>query len=251
MRRMKTITAGQLRRVVIYNPPTRWDTQQAKRDRTRHSSEARKRMNDKTAKGKLKLEIAANFDPQDYLVTLTYRDEDLPSRRKKAYADVRKYIAALRAVRNARGDDLKYIYVIEHKHGEGRFHFHIIMNRSRGADFEEIRSLWTHGESIEIQVLSKWASPGDPGYTALSEYLAKEGVVDRPLGSRMWTGSKGLKKPKIETSWVSDTTRIEPPKGSRVIEREEKTTEFGEYSYCEYIMPGGGSRTPTLTADHE
>lgn len=127
MRKMKTISAGPIRRVVIYNPPTRWDTRQAKRDRTRHSTEARKRMNDKTAKGKLKLELAANFVPHDYIVTLTYRDDDLPSRRKTTYQDIRKYIAALRTVRAARGDDLKYIYVIENRHGEGRFHVHTII----------------------------------------------------------------------------------------------------------------------------
>lgn len=118
------------------------------------------------------------------------------------------------------------------------------MNRSHGADFEEIRSLWTHGDSIEIQTLSKWASPGDPGFTAISEYLAKESVVDRPLGARMWTGSKGLKKPDIETAWVPDSAIIEPPQGSRIIERDEKQTEFGEYSYCEYITPEGDSTPP-------
>lgn len=241
MKRKKIITAGRYRREVIYTPPNKWDTPQAQREKRGHSSEARKRMNDKTAKGKLKMILAANFTPEDYLVTLTYRDEALPARRQTAQRDVKKYIATLRAVRKARGEVLRYIYTIEHKHGEGRYHVHMVLNQSRGNDFEEIRSLWTHGEVIEIQPLTEWASPGNPGYTAIAEYLAKESG-DRPLGSRMWTGSTNLAKPKEESYWVADSETIAPPKGSTIIEREEKVTEYGSYSYCEYVLPEGTAR---------
>ena len=236
MKRKKVKTAGRLQRVVIYTPPTKWDTPQAQRERRGHSTEARKRMNDKTARGKLKMILAANFTPQDFLVTLTYRDSDLPTRRQTAQKDVKKYIATIRALRKARGETLRYIYAIEHKHGEGRYHVHIVMSKSHGNDFEEIRSLWPHGEVIEIQALSEWASPGNPGYTAISEYLAKESG-DRPLGCRMWTGSTNLLKPTEESYWVSDNETITPPKGSTILEREEKVTEYGSYSYCEYILP--------------
>lgn len=237
MKRKKVITAGTYRREVIYTPPTKWDTPQERRERRGHSSEARKRMNDKTAKGKLKLLLAANFGPEDLLVTLTYRDEDLPSRRNTVYEDVRKYFKALRTVRRARGEELKYIYVIEHKHGEGRYHIHAVINRSSRLSREEVKSLWTHGEITEAKQFRDIATPTNPGYTAAAEYLAKEGVEDRPLGSKMWTGSRNLVKPTEESYWVSDSATIRPPKGSHIVERDEKRTEYGSYQYCEYILP--------------
>lgn len=236
MKKKIVITAGPLRREAIFTPPTRWDTPQARREKCGHSSEARKKMNDKLAKRKLEMLIAANFTPQDYFVTLTYSNEDLPARRALVQKDVKKYIADLRKVRNARGEVTRYLYAIENRHGEGRFHVHMILNRSSGNDFEEIRSLWTHGDTIEIQALSEWASPDNPGFKALSEYMAKESG-DRPLGARMWSGSKNLEKPKKEYFWVPDNEKIAPPKGSTIIEREEKATQYGSYSYCKYILP--------------
>lgn len=254
MKRKKVKTAGRLQRVVIYTPPTKWDTPQAQREKRGHSTEARKRMNDKTAKGNLMMLLAANFTPQDLFVTLTYCNACLPNRRQDVLKDIRKFIAIIRALRKARGETLRYIYVIEHKHGEGRYHVHIVINISRGNDFEEIRSLWTHGEVIEIQTLSEWASPGNPGYKAIAEYMAKESG-DRPLGCRMWTGSTNLLKPIEESYWVSDNETIDPPKGSTIIEREEKVTEYGSYSYCEYILPEKKpkrkpARKPTAAPGH-
>jgi hypothetical protein len=103
-------------------------------------------------------------------------------------------------------------------------------------DFEDIRSIWSHGDDVHIQRMSDWGSPNNPGYSAIAEYIAKE-RGERPLGARMWNGSRNLKKPVIETCWVQDNAIIEPPAGSVVIERENKITEYGSYSYCEYIMP--------------
>lgn len=237
MQRKKVITAGTYRREVIYTPPTKWDTPQQARERRGHSSEARKKMNDKTAKGKLKLLLAANFGPDDYLCTFTYRDEDLPSRRKTAYEDVRKYFKTLRTVRRARGEDLKYVYVIEHKHGAGRWHVHAAISRSGKASHEEIKSIWTHGDITEVKPFRSIEAPGNPGYKAAAEYLAKEGIEDRPLGTKMWAGSRNLTQPTTETYWVSDNATIRPPKGSHIVERDEKRTEYGRYQYCEYILP--------------
>ena len=236
MKRKKTIKAGRLCREVIYAPPTRWDSPKAQRERRCHSSEARKRMNDKTARGKLRLELAANFGPNDYFVTLTFRDAALPSRRKDAYMRIRGYLATLRTARHKSGEPMRYIYVIENKHGQGRFHAHIVINRTGRNDFEDIRSLWQHGDCVDIRSLREWESPNDLGYTALAEYMTKESG-DRPLGCRMWCSSANLQKAIVTSEWVSDSAIISPPKGAIITEHDERKTLFGSYEFCEYYTP--------------
>ena len=71
----------------------------------------------------------------------TYRDADLPDSRAAAVKLLRAFIKALRQHRKARGQDLKYIYTTEEKHGEARLHHHLVIS-STGADIEVIRSLW-------------------------------------------------------------------------------------------------------------
>lgn len=237
MKRKKTIKAGRLCREVIYTPPTRWDTPKAQRERRGHSSEARKRMNDKTARGKLRLELAANFGPNDYFVTLTFRDTALPSKRKDAYTRIRSYLATLRTARRKSGEPMRYIYVIENKHGQGRFHAHIIINRTNHRnDYEDIRSLWPYGDSVDIQLLREWETPCDPGYAALAEYMTKESG-DRPLGSKMWCSSANLQKAVVISEWVPDNAKIDPPNGAIITERDERNTLFGSYEFCEYYEP--------------
>ena len=194
------------------------------------TSAAQKAMNDKTARGRLEMLLAANFEGQDLFVTLTYRDADLPAKRADAVQNVRKFIKLLRAHRRARGQELKYVYTTEGKHGEGRLHHHLVINATE-RDIETIRSLWPYGDMVDLEYV--WARD----YEELARYMTKESVEGRPVGAQMWTRSRNLEKPIVETCFVSDDTALAAPTDCTVLEREGRMTEYGSYSYIKYRMP--------------
>ena len=191
------------------------------------TSAAQKAMNDKTARGRLEMLLAANFTGRDLFVTLTYRDADLPNSRAAAVKLLRAFIKALRQHRKARGQDLKYIYTTEEKHGEARLHHHLVISAT-GADIEVIRSLWPYADVIDLEYI------GQRDYETWALYMTKESVTGRPVGAQMWTGSRNL----------PNDTMLAVPVGCHIIEREERVTEFGSYCYIKYRLPrqrqGGG-----------
>lgn len=189
------------------------------------TSLARKIVNDRTAKGRLELLLAANFTRKDIFTTLTYGEENLPQSRKEAQADVQKFIRALRAARAKLGIQLRYVYVTENVHGEGRSHHHLIINATE-RDIETIISLWGRGD-VHVETLGKKEWDG------WAEYMAKESG-DRPVGARMWTPSQNLEKPKVTTIYVPDNVTIATPINVHIIERDERVTEYGYYGYIKY-----------------
>lgn len=229
-KRKKTIIAGRIRKVVIYTAPEPRDTPRQRAEKSRMTSAAQKAANDRTAKGRLEMKLACNFGGRDLFLTLTYRDGSLPGTRAEAVQNVRGFIADLRKARRLRGAGLRYIYVTEEKHGDGRLHHHLVIS-STGHDIEEIRSLWRHGDITDIEYI------GSREYDVWAEYMTKEGTQGRPVGAQLWTASKGLKKPIVQTEYVPNDTTITAPAGCHVLEKEERVTEFGGYCYIKYKTP--------------
>lgn len=191
---------------------------------------AQKAMNDKTARGRLEMLLAANFVGRDLFITLTYRDADLPEKRAEALKNVRLFLRNLRRHRKARDQELKYVYTTEGKHGEHRLHHHLILNATE-RDIETIRSLWPYGDIIDLEYVK------DRDYETLALYLTKESMEGRPVGAQMWTRSQNLVEPTVETCFVPDDTALAVPIGCHVLEREEKVTEYGSYCYIKYRVP--------------
>ena len=229
-KRKKTITAGNIVKTIIYTAPEPCDSARARGVKSRMTTAAQKAINDKTARGRLEMLLSANFVGHDLFVTLTYRDADLPEKRAAAVENVHKFLKHLRAHRRARGQLLKYIYTTENKHGDVRLHHHLVINATE-RDLEAIHSLWTFGDIIDLEYVSKY------GYETLALYITKEGVEYRPVGAQMWTGSRNLEKPKVEISYVPNDTTLTVPPGCFVLEREEKMTEYGHYCYIKYEIP--------------
>ena len=150
---------------------------------------------------------------------------------------LRAFIKALRQHRKARGQDLKYIYTTEEKHGEARLHHHLVISAT-GADIEVIRSLWPYADVIDMEYI------GQRDYETWALYMTKESVTGRPVGAQMWTGSRNLQKPVVKSCYVPNDTMLAVPVGCHIIEREERVTEFGSYCYIKYRLPrqrqGGG-----------
>lgn len=236
-KRKKTIIAGPIVKTIIYTAPEPQDGKRARAEKSKMTSAAQKAMNDKTARGRLEMLLAANFTGRDLFVTLTYRDADLPSSRAAAVKLLRSFIKALRQHRKARGQVLKYIYTTEEKHGEARLHHHLVISAT-GADIEVIRSLWPYADVIDMEYI------GQRDYETWALYMTKESVTGRPVGAQMWTGSRNLQKPVVKSCYVPNDTMLAVPVGCHIIEREERVTEFGSYCYIKYRLPrqrqGGG-----------
>lgn len=229
-KRKKTITAGRIVKTILYTAPEPRDGERTRAEKSRMTTAAQKAMNDKSARARLEMLIAANFTRQDLFVTLTYRDSALPPKRARAVQLVRQFIKDLRKHRTARGQELRYIYTTEEKHGEGRLHHHLVINGT-GRDIEAIRSLWTYGDIVDIEQVD------ENDYAALAMYITKESVEGRPVGAQMWTRSRNLKQPIVETCFVPDDTTLSVPPGCDTLEMKEERTEWGGYSYIKYRLP--------------
>ena len=227
-KRRKVIRAGDLVSEVIYTAPQPRDSARTRAEKSKITSEAQRKLNMKTAKRKMEMRIAANFGAGDLFVTLTFDDLHLPARREAALACVRYFLRLLRETRKARGDDLRYIYVLEGQHGEARYHFHIFINSTGAQDREDIESLWSYGEVGKIKYIER------DGYIALAEYVTKE---RKPVGARSWVCSLNLKQPVIESSFVPDGDAVAVPPDAHVIEREERLNEWGSFQYVKYWLP--------------
>lgn len=246
-KRKKTIMAGCIVKTILYTAPEPRDGERARAEKSRMTTAAQKAMNDKTARARLEMLLAANFEGKDLFLTLTYRDADLPAKRAEAVKNVRKFLKQLREYRKARGQVTKYVYTTEEKHGAARLHHHLVINATE-RDIETIRSLWPYGDVVDLQYVR------DRDYDTLARYMTKESVEGRPVGAQMWTGSRNLAKPVVESCFVPDDTALAVPPGCFVLEREEKATEYGSYSYIKYRVPSwrqqhNGPETATEQAE--
>ena len=228
----KVIVAGPLVVEAVYPAPNPRDSAGVRQGKKALSSEAQQRMNLKYCYQKLELEIAANFGVKDLYVTLTYNDQTHPSSRKTANARIAAFWKRLRAVRAKAGQELRYIYVTEHKHGDGRWHHHVLIN-STGEDYKLIRDLWGQGEIKFKQI----RIDREKNFETLARYFCKE-QRDK-VGQRLWSGSRNLRKPERECFRVPNDTPLAPPKTALVFtDTGDVTTAYGHFRYIKYLACG-------------
>lgn len=163
--------------------------------------------------------------------TLTFDDEHLP----RDFTGVRRTLRAFmaRAKRFIDGRPYDYIYCIEGKHGDHRYHIHMVL---RDSDLSPavVRLLWKYGEVWDEPVLMR-----EGGYRRLAEYLNKErsdGFVI-PIGRHPWSCSRGLSRqlPPPER-WRDHSGYVEIPDDVIWARRGECTNDFGAYYYGSYIQ---------------
>lgn len=225
-KRKKVIRAGSLVYAVISTPPMPKDPDHVRAAKSKFTTQARKALNLKAACLRLEMLLACNFTSQDLHLILTYDDLHIPSKRIDAVKNVRKFLKQLRKLRKARGLELKYIYVTEGKHGDKRFHHHLVINATK-RDIDDIRALWQYG-FIDIEYIS------DRDYVDLAKYITKESIDGKPVGAQLWTGSRNLEKPEVTISWVDGDETLTLPAGCVRCEGNSADNEFGGYSYLKY-----------------
>ena len=231
MKRRKTIRAGRLVWDVTYTVP-RPNASKQERKRIREVTEEQiQRTNANTAQRKLEMLMATNFDESDLVLTVTYRDADLPDGADVTRKHLGKVFSQMRAYRKARGlPDLKYIYVLEGRHGDHRPHAHIIINAA-GGDLELMRSLWIWGDDIQLNYIR------ERGYDGWAGYLTKERRVASLNGKKQFVGSRNLARPVTTYEWVDDGTTVDAPPGAQVLDEGGGRNEIASCRFVKYLMP--------------
>lgn len=239
-RRYKRLQCGDYVREALYNSPEPRDTPVVRRERSKMTSEAQKKVNRNNSKVKLAMLIGGNFGPGDLLVTPTFAPEHLPTTYAECQEKVQKFFALLRTVRQRQGHETGYIYAPHHS-DTVRWHIHAVINATDTGDWETVKSLWTWGD-VHIKRLGA-GEVFDPA--ALAGYLIggradKPKWADRPNSARAWSCSTNLEKVVSTTRWELDyTARLELPAGCELCEAENWITPFGSYSYVSYFRKGG------------
>lgn len=233
MKRMKMETAGRLVRCIVYTASLPSESAVARQAKSRCSSAARQAMNLKLSWQKLEVLLAENFDLNDLVVTLTYREDRLPRTKAQAVTRLKRFIRQLRESRRMREDVTWYVYCTEGYHGEHRWHHHIVLNAT-GSDYEEIRALWAeNGDNVNFNTLE------EKGYDGWAQYLTKEPREHgKPLvGERTWVPSMGLRRPKPVSDTCEDNMTLSVPPGAVVLDQSSKRNEYGEFAYLKYLLP--------------
>ncbi len=231
MKRRKTIRAGRLVYDIAYTVPKPSATPQERKRIREVTAEQIARTNCNSAQRKLELLMAANFEMEDLVITPTYRDADLPDSADVTRRRLGKVFKQLRAYRKARGmPELKYIYVLEGRHGDHRPHAHIIINASEG-DLELFKSLWIWGDDVQLNYIR------DRGYDGWAGYLTKERREASLNGKKQWVGSRNLKQPEIKWAWVDDGASVDAPPGAQVLDEGGGRNEMASCRYIKYLLP--------------
>lgn len=164
--------------------------------------------------------------------TLTYDDLHLPH----DFDGVRRYFRAFRerARRWRHGEPYDWTGCIEGKHGDHRYHIHLVLRDSQFSP-AEVRYLWRGGDVDDEPVLRK-----EGGYRRLAEYFNKErpdGFVI-PIGKHPWSCSMELSRslPPPER-WTDTSGVIEIPDEAVWARRGQRENDFGAYYYGSYILP--------------
>lgn len=238
---LREIRAGRLGYAVLYTQSSIADAPKTRAEKCQATSAARQKINLRHSWQQLEVVLFSNFGRDDFLLTLTYDDDHLPADREAAVKRLRKFLAKLREARRKRGQELRYVYVTEDKHGDGRLHHHLVVNGT-GRDLDELRALWPDGYA-HVQNLR----PREFGY--LARYLTKEARdYGKIISKKTWVPSRNLTRPvqpKPET--VPDLMTLSVPPNADPLESsggEIRIGEYGTYSYIKYLIRDGEDYRP-------
>ena len=231
MKILSTMRAGRVVRQALYNPREPNPTQ--RRRSVSVSKEDKQRANLKTSYEKLLMLMCANFSPGDWWVTLTYDDEHLPAKREDAQPYWRKFMRWYRKYRRSNKEPLLYVYCTQltTRGGGYRLHHHMVMKFEDEEDAERLRSLWPWGYT-HIRKLKSFEEILDKAH-----YMCREprelGVY--VAGEQMWTGSRGLIRPKFEYTTIdSDAVDISVPVGCTELSEPVQLPGYGGYKTIIY-----------------
>ena len=230
MMRETSIFSGPKVEKILYSCAAGREPANIRAEKRKLSSPAMARANAKLSWKQLERRLAANILPGDLVVTATFDDDHLPEDRKEAKARMKAFFDSMRKARRRRGKIFRCVYCIESRHGDGRWHFHFVINAT-GDDYREILSCWPYGSDIEIH---RFEISKTRNYETLAKYMAKE----RPTTERqhVWGCTRNCAKPERESRIVRDDAELTVPDGAVWVVREIVQNEFGRWEYLSYIL---------------
>ena len=149
-----------------------------------------RKTNSKRAVRYLEALVHSNFGEDDYLLSLTYKKENLPKDEKEAKKMFSRFMDRVNYRQKKMGlPNAKWVSVIE-RTKKGDFHHHVIIKC--GLDRDTLEKLWRNGRAN-----TKRLQPDrKEGLGAVVKYIAKEFIDDdKPKNKRSWDCSKNLIKP--------------------------------------------------------
>lgn len=198
--RTRRIQAGEILYVDTY--PI-WDAAHARvaRDAAEHraATPAMAKINQANRERNLAILMNANFGIGDYMLTLTYSDDNQPDSSERARKDAVNYMRRLKTLRSSRGlTPLKYIFTVEETHrqsdGKSKYHIHALIN-SEGITRDEAEERW-HGGLANCRKAQNQVGQfaGYAKYTLKSktEHNKDQAVTT----SRLYYRSRNLKVPQ-------------------------------------------------------
>ncbi len=135
------------------------------------------------------------------------------------------------------GSALRLRLLIEGRHGDHRYHIHLVV---RDSDFSpaEVRWLWKLGGVDDEPLL---LHPRD-SFRRTAKYFNKEATdgITIPISARTWVCSRSLieKLPPPE-KWRDSSGEIPIPKDARCHGTYSTENEFGKYRYAWHIESVG------------
>ena len=184
----------------------------------------------RTRVDRLELRLAL-FGYEGSVYTLTFDREHEPEK----FRDVRRaWKSFCKRLRRWKERSFDYVYLIEGRHGDHRYHIHVVF---RDSDFSpaEIQFLWQHGIVHDEPLLK---SKSDC-YRRTAEYWNKEATdgIKIPIDARTWVASQSLSRkiPPVER-WRDDSGDIPVPANVRWQHPYNTGNSFGQYRYLSYIL---------------
>lgn len=244
----KKIEAGSLVVESLYSVSDRRQPNEQRAARSQASTAMQRLANLKHSRLRLELLLAANFTWEDLFLTLTFRDDSLPHTREGARQALKAFFRELRAARKLRGAPVRYVYAIENRHGEGRWHIHVVMNRTGQMDLEDICSLWLRGNA-DVERLRdmrmfrrRYREKEQFLWEMVAGYLCKERQGPGDVGRQGWTHSRGLTRPRVMTRRCSDHETLRVPPDAEILDQITGGGIQGEYAFYKYMTSQPGQR---------
>ncbi len=178
--RERVYTCGHYKHVEIFPVYQRAGVRRSKCNPT---SDVQKKLNDKHSKEHFMRLLHENFNQDDYVIGLDYRESCLPEDDTAAKKDITNFLRRVKRLYKRFSEELKYIMVYERSE-RGRPHFHVIMQNA-GIATSLIRSLWYYGRT-EIEPLQY----DEDGIMGLCKYVTKGNLF-----KKRWCASKNLRQP--------------------------------------------------------
>lgn len=234
LRNKKTIYAGRMICTAIYPVATGLMPATERAGKIRATTAAMQRLNFKNSWEKLAALLATNFSRGDDVIVLTYDDEQLPPAkdRKRVEADLKAFRKRAAAFWRGKGKPFRMAWAIEHKHGDGRWHVHAVVNRIGRNDGSYLAALWRKGD-VHIDHLKE---DREKNHISLARYMAKESE-ERENSRHAWHYTRNCRQPETVTERNVGDDTLQLPRGAVLLESAAHSDQYGTWQLLRYYIP--------------